>query len=224
MYVIVAGGGKVGHYLMRALIEAGHEVLLVEKDRPRAEYLTEELGEVVAQGDACEVRTMKEIGMERADVVVATTGDDEDNLVICQLAKRRFKVPRTIARVNNPQNEDIFHRLGIDATVSSTKIIFNLIEQQIETDEVIPLAPLQRGNIELVEIDIGLNSPVLGKRIGYLRLPQDALIISIVRDGHAILPNIDVEFQAGDSVITLVNADKEAELRDVFAEAYPRAE
>jgi len=217
MYVIVAGGGKVGHYLTRALIDAGHEVLLVEKDRSRASYLAEELGEVVVRGDACEVRTMREIGMERADVVVAATGDDEDNLVICQMAKRRFNVPRTIARVNNPQNEDIFHRLGIDSTVSSTKIIFNLIEQQIETDEVIPLAPLQRGNIEIVEVDLGPDSPVLGRTIPNVRLPQDALVISIVRDGHAILPNIDVEFKQGDTVIALVNADKEAELKEVFA-------
>jgi len=218
MYVIVAGGGKVGHYLTRALIAAGHEVLLVEKDRSRAAYLGEELGEVAVRGDACEVRTMREIGMERADVVVAATGDDEDNLVICQMAKRRFHVPRTIARVNNPQNVDIFHRLGIDSTVSSTKIIFNLIEQQIETDAVIPLAPLQRGNIEIVEVDLGPESPVLGKTIPNVRLPQNALVISVVRDDHAILPNIDVEFKQGDTVIALVSADKEAELRQVFAE------
>jgi trk system potassium uptake protein TrkA len=216
MYIIVAGGGKVGHYLTRALIDAGHEVLVIEKDRSRAAYLAEEFGEVVTWGDACEVRTMKESGMERADVVVAITGDDEDNLVICQMAKHRFQVPRAIARVNNPQNEDIFKRLGIDTTVSSTKIIFNLIEQQIETDEIIPLAPLQRGNIEIVEIDLGPDSPVIGKRIQSIGLPQDALVISIVRDGHAILPNIDVEFRQGDSVITLVNADKEADLRNVF--------
>lgn len=218
MYAIVAGGGKVGHYLTRDLIEASHEVLLVEKDKARANYLAEELGEVVTTGDACEVRTMSEIGMERADVVVAVTGDDEDNLVICQMAKRRFHVPRTIARVNNPLNEDIFHRLGIDSTVSSTKIIFNLIEQQIQTDEVIPLAALHRGSIELVEIDIGPHSPVLGKRIPQVGLPDEALIISIVRDEHAILPNIDVDFKQGDSVIALVTTDREAQLRNVFAE------
>ncbi|MGB9587124.1 MAG: potassium channel family protein [Armatimonadota bacterium] len=218
MYIIVAGGGKVGHYLTRALIKAGHEVVLVEKDSGRASYLQEELGDVVIRGDACEVRTMRELGMERADTVIAITGDDEDNLVICQMAKRLFNVPRTIARVNNPQNEDIFHRLGIDNTVSSTKIIFNLIEQQIESDEVIPLAPLMRGNIEIVEVDLGPDSPVVGKTIPNVHLPKDALIITIVRDGHAILPNIDVELKHGDTVIALVNADKEAELREVFAE------
>lgn len=216
MYVIVAGGGKIGHYLTRALIDAGHEVLIVEKERSRADYLAGELGEAVAHGDACEIRTMREIGMERADVVVAVTGDDEDNLVICQMAKLRFSVPRALARVNNPENEDIFKALGIDTTVSSTKIIFNLIEQQIETDQVIPLAPLQRGNIEIVEIDLGPDSPVLGKRIPQVHLPDGALIISIVREDHAILPNTDVEFKQGDSVIALVSADKESQLRSAF--------
>jgi len=217
MYVIVAGGGKIGHYLSRALVDAGHEVLLVEKDKARADYLAEELGEAVALGDACEVRTMREIGLERADVVVAVTGDDEDNLVICQMAKLKFSVPRAIARVNNPENEDIFKALGIDTTVSSTKIIFNLIEQQIETNQVIPLAPLERGNIEIVEIDLGSDSPVLGKRIPQVVLPEGALIISIVREGHAILPNIDVDFRQGDSVIALVAADRESRLRSIFA-------
>ena len=217
MYVIVAGGGKIGHYLSRALLDAGHEILLVEKEKARADYLAEELGEAVALGDACEVRTMREIGMERADVVVAVTGDDEDNLVICQMAKLKFDAPRAIARVNNPQNEDIFQALGIDTTVSSTKIIFNLIEQQIETNEVIPLASLQRGNIEIVEIDLGPDSRVLGKRIPQAMLPEGALIISIVREGHAILPNIDVEFEQGDSVLALVATDKESQLRSIFS-------
>lgn len=219
MYIIVAGGGKLGHYLTRDLVQAGHEVLLVEKDPSRVAYLEGTLGDAVIRGDACEIRVMGEIGMGRADVVVAVTGDDEDNLVVCQMAKRRFKVPRTIARVNDPQNEDIFHRLGIDTTVSSTKIIFNLIEQQIETDEVIPLAPLQRGNIEIVEVDLGPESPVLGKKIPQIQLPPDTLVISIVRDGHAILPNIDVEFKQGDTVIALVSAEHEPALRKVFAEA-----
>lgn len=217
MYVIIAGGGKVGHYLTRALADAGHEVLLIEKDRARVDYLAEDLDEAVTFGDACEVRTMRETGMERADVVVAVTGDDEDNLVICQLAKSKFQVPRAISKVNNPENDGIFKALGIDTTVSSTRIIFNLIEQQIETDLIIPLAPLQRGNIEIVEIDLGPDSPVLGKRIGNIGLPENALVISIVRDSHAILPNLDVEFKEADSVIALVNADMEPILRGIFS-------
>src|SRR5215470_9242710 len=166
MYIIIVGGGGVGYYLARTLVKANHEVLLLERDRAAHRRLSEELGEVVMQGDGCEVRIMEEAGGARADAVVAVTGDDDDNLVICQMAKMKFNVPRTIARVNNPRNEVIFHRLGIDATVSSTKIIYNLIEQEIETGEVIPLAALSRGNIEIVEVEISIKSPVLGKMVG----------------------------------------------------------
>ncbi|MDO8681857.1 MAG: NAD-binding protein [Armatimonadota bacterium] len=216
MFIIIGGGGRVGYYLTKGLMSAGHEVVLIEKDRGRAEKLFEELGEVAVRGDACEVRTMKQYGMERADVVVATTGDDEDNLVICQMAKHRFKAPRTIARVNNPENEEIFQRLGIDETVSSTKIIFNLIEQQIETDHMFPIAALKRGNIEIVEIDLGEESPVVGKEIGKLGLPPNTLIISIVRDDHALIPHVNTELEMHDSVIALVESDLEPQLRAVF--------
>jgi trk system potassium uptake protein len=216
MFVIIAGGGKVGYYLTRDLVAEGHEVLLIEKDKTRAAELAEDLGEITARGDACEMRTMKQLGMERADVVVATTGHDEDNLVICQMAKQRFRVPRTISRINNPKNEEIFQRLGIDQTVSSTKIIFNLIEQQIEADQVVPIAALKRGNIEIVEVDLCETSPVVGKQIGSLQLPKNALIISIVRDDHGLIPHVNTQLLAQDSVIALVSADQEHELRSVF--------
>src|SRR2546421_5194019 len=118
MYIIIAGGGSVGYYLARTLVKTQHEVLLLERDRTSHKRLAEELGEVVMQGDACEVRIMEEAGGERADAVVAVTGDGEGNLVICQMAKMKFNVPRTIARVNNPRNEEIFHRLWVDGTLS----------------------------------------------------------------------------------------------------------
>lgn len=216
MYVIIAGGGKVGYYLSKTLKSEGHEVLLIEQDKAEVARLAEELGEVAMRGDASEVTTMQEAGMERADVVVAVTGDDGDNLVISQLAKKKFGVPRTIARVNNPKNEELFHRLGIDQTVVSTKIIYNLIEQQIETDQVIPIAALKRGNIEIVEIVLSADSPVLNQTVAMLNLPNDALIISIVRGDHAIIPHSDFSFKAGDSVIALVKSDREQDIRDVF--------
>jgi trk system potassium uptake protein TrkA len=218
MYIVIIGGGSVGYYLAKALMYASHEVLLMERNRQTHRTIAEDLGEVVMQGDGCEVRLLEEAGTGRADVVVAATGDDEDNLVICQMAKMQFNVPRTIARVNNPRNESLFHRLGIDATVSSTKIIYNLIEQEIETDEVIPLTALKRGNIEIVEVDIGPKSRVLGRNIKQLVLPGEALIISIIRQDHAMIPSGDTVFEIGDSIIALVNADKEHELRDIFHE------
>ena len=218
MYCIVVGGGNVGYYLTKDLVSAGHEVLLLEKDRGRVARLAEELGEVAMQGDGCEVRMMEEAGFSRADVIVAVTGDDEDNLVICQMAKQKFDVSRTIARVNSPTNEAIFSKLGIDTTVSSTRIIFNLIEQEIQTDEVIPLAALRGGNLEIVAIELSPKSRVLNHAIGDVILPSEAHIISIIREGKGMLPGAETRLMAGDSVLTLVGTEQESALRDIFAE------
>jgi len=218
MYVIIVGGGNVGYYLAKQLVSAKHEVLLLEKDRARYRTISEELGEVVMQGDGCEVAQQTEAGFGRADAVVAVTGSDDDNLVVCQMAKLEHNVPRTISRVNDPRNEKLFHKLGVDATVSSTKIIYNLIEQEVGGGEMIPLAALNRGNIEIVEVEIGARSPVLDKEIRSLALPPEALIISVIRNGHAILPAADTAFTIGDSVVALVNADREHELRHVFSD------
>lgn len=216
MYVIVVGAGKVGYYLAKELVQEGHEVLVIEKDRKTSERATELLGEIVMFGDGCETRTMTEAGMGRANVVVAVTGDDEDNLVICQMAKRKFGVPRTIARVNDPKNEDLFRELGIDQAVSSTRIIFNLLEQQIETGQVIPLAALKKGEIEVVEANITADSPVVGVKIGQLNLPPNTLVITVIRDELAIIPHADTKLRDGDSVIAMIKAERERELRAVF--------
>lgn len=216
MYVIVVGAGKVGYYLAKTLVAEGHEVLLLEKDRKTVEALTDTLGELIVHGDGCEIRTMDEVGMGRANVVVAVTGDDEDNLVICQMAKLKFRVPRTIARVNDPKNEELFKELGIDQTVSSTRIIFNLLEQQIEPGQVIPLAALKKGEIEVVQADITSGSTALGLKIGQLDLPPTTLIISVIRDDHATLPHSDTKLREGDSVIAMIKAEREKELRAVF--------
>lgn len=217
LYVIVVGGGRVGYHLAKALVAEGHEVLVVEKDKKSAESLMESLDEIVMYADGCEIRSMAEAGMGRANVVVAVTGDDEDNLVICQMAKRKFGVGRTIARVNDPKNESLFQELGIDQTVSSTRIIFNLIEQQIETGQVIPLAALKKGEIEVVEADITTGSPAVGQRISQLDLPQSTLVISVIRDGHAMIPHGDMKLRNGDSIIAMTRTEHEKELRAVFA-------
>ena len=218
MYIIIVGGGNVGYYLAKTLKGAKHEVLLLEKDRGRARTMSEELGESVMQGDGCQADQQFEAGFGRADAVVAVTGSDDDNLVVCQMAKMEFNVPRTISRVNDPRNQPLFKKLGIDATVSSTKIIYNMIEQEVGGGEIIPLAALNKGNLEIVDVEIRGNSSVLNREVGSLVLPEEALIISIVRDGHALLPTPESVFTAGDSVIALVNADLESELRDVFGE------
>jgi trk system potassium uptake protein TrkA len=218
MYIIIVGGGNVGYYLGKALDSAGHEVLLLEKDRARYRTISEEVGEMIMQGDGCQADLQREAGFGRADAVIAVTGSDDDNLVVCQMAKLEFSVPRTISRINDPRNETLFKKLGIDATVSATKIIYNLIEQEVGGGEVIPLAALNRGNIEIVDVEISGKSPVLNQEIRALALPPEALIISVIRDGHALLPGADTCFEEGDSVIALVNAEHEHALRDIFEE------
>ena len=173
MYAIVVGGGKVGYYLARELVEEGHEVLVIEKDAAKCERIAEELGDIALRGDGCEAATMEMAGFGRADMVIAVTGDDEDNLVTCQVAKLRFNVPRTIARINNPKNEAIFKALGIDATVSSTTAILAHIEEELPTHPLIHLLPLRGGGLELVEMKIPQNASVVGKKLKEVLLPQD---------------------------------------------------
>src|SRR3990172_858618 len=161
MYTIVVGGGKVGYYLARELLDEGHEVLIIEKDAGKCERIAEELGDIALRGDGCEASTMEMAGFGRADMVIAVTGDDEDNLVSCQVAKVKFAVPRTIARINNPKNEDIFKRLGIDTTVSATAAILAHIEQELPTHPLIPLLTLS-GGLEIVGLKIPPTAAVVG--------------------------------------------------------------
>ncbi|MBC7526639.1 MAG: NAD-binding protein [Chthonomonadaceae bacterium] len=218
MYIIIVGGGNVGYYLTKTLVSAGHEALLLEKDRVRYRTISEELGEVVMQGDGCQADQQMEAGFGRADAVIAVTGSDDDNLVVCQMAKMEFNVPRTISRISDPRNEKLFAKLGIDATVSATKIIYNMIEQEVGGGELIPLAALNKGKLEIVDAEIGPKSPVLHREIQSLGLPSEALIISIIRDGHALIPTGETTLENGDSVIALVNFEQEHDLRDIFAE------
>src|SRR5215213_110474 len=176
MYAIVAGGGKVGYYLAKELVEQGNEVLVIEKERRRCSLIEEELGNIVMQGDAAEASVLTEAGTERADVIVAVTGDDEDNLVICQVAKKRFNAPRAVARINNPKNEQIFRMLGIDATVSSTDVILGVLEQELPAHSIVPLLRLRHADVEVVETVLDDQAPVVGRPLRDLNLPADCTI------------------------------------------------
>src|SRR3989304_4253577 len=199
MYIIVVGGGKVGYYLAKELVEEGHEVLVIEKDPAKAERIAEELGDITLRGDGCEAATMEIAGFGRADMVIAVTGDDEDNLVSCQVAKAKFKVPRAVARINNPKNEEIFKRLGIDTTVSSTAVILAHIEQELPSHPLIALMTLRGGGLEIVEVKIPRHSSVVGKRIRELLLPQQSLIIlPIDEEGTPRIPSDETVVRAGD--------------------------
>jgi len=212
-YIIVAGGGKVGYQLTKALLQEGYEVLLVEKRPQRFHLLKEELGDAVFYGDACEIRTMVRMGMERADLVVAVTGDDEDNLIICQVAKNWFGVPRVIARVNNPRNEEVFRRLGVDETISATTLLFQLIEQEVTVGEFLPLALLQRGGLEIVEIELTASSPIVGKPVRELSLPEGCLLAAVVRDNNAQVVTGETVLQPGDVVVVLATPKALEQLR-----------
>src|SRR5438132_13875175 len=203
MYVIVVGGGKVGYYLTKALIAAGLEVTLIEKLHRRFDLLQEEFGDAAFFGDGCEVRTLEQAGAARADLVAAVTGDDEDNLVICQMAKRKFNVKRVIARINNPKNEVTFQMLGIDETVSSTKLIYSLIEQEVEVADVIPLMALRKGHLELVEVALTAGSPVVNRKVRDLKSPQSCTLAILVRGDHSEVIHGETLLAAGDTTLAI---------------------
>ncbi len=217
MYIIVVGGGKVGFNLVKLLMAEGHEVLLIEKDKRKIPNLVAEFGESVIHGNGSRVPILQEGGLNRADVLVAVTGHDEDNLVICQLAKNFFKCPRTIARVNDPRNEGTFSTLGIDATVSSTRLIDSLIEEQVQAkDMVIPLLTLQGGDVEIIEVELSSDSQVINKSIREIPMPDGAIFISILRGAEVIIPKGETELKAGDRVLALVKKKVEQSLREML--------
>ena len=216
MYIIIGGGGDVGYYLTRNLLNRGHEVLLLEKSALRAHSLGEELGQSVLRGDACEARTMEEAGVRRADVVIAVTGEDEDNLVICQVAKKRFDVNRTIARLNNPKHEILFQKLGIDVTISPTKAILSLIESELPGPHFVLLMTLKKAGLEIIEMSIPPLSPVVGKMLSQINLPRKSNLAMLTRDGEPLFPTGETVLQANDEIYALVSREGEEELRRTF--------
>lgn len=214
MYILIGGGGQVGYYLARELMRQNHEVLLLDKDPARVAQLTLELGAVIKRGDACEARTLEAVGCGRADLVIAVTGDDEDNLVICQVAKERFGREKTIARVNNPANEKLFQKLGIYITVSPTNSILHLIEAQIPHHKLVPLITLSRVGLGLVEVTIPSDSPAVGKAIRELELPSSVNVALIVRGDTNITPDGETVIQSEDRLFALTTHDGEHALRD----------
>jgi len=213
MYVVVIGGGNVGYYLTKELLAAGHEVVMIEKNAARARQIADELGNIVVPNDGCEGRYQAEAGMGRADVVAAVTGDDEDNLVACQVAKMRFNVPRAIARVNNPKNEPLFRQLAIDDTVSPTRSILAVIEHEIPIHDLLHLAELEGGEVQIVEAQLDEHSPAVGRELREVALPEGSTVAVIVRDDRAIAARPDTRLRAGDSVLAITSAERETELR-----------
>ena len=214
MYIIIVGGGKVGYYLSKALLDEGHEVLVIEKKESKCDFICNELGSVCMRGDGCEAATLAEIGTGRADMLIAVTGDDEDNLVACQVAKHKFNVSRTIARINNPKNETIFKKLGIDVTVSSTNIILENIEEELPTHPLTRLLAIRDKGLEIVEVKIPPDSNIVGKSVKELLLPQECeLALIIPREEKPHVPTDKTILQAEDRIIAITPPESEGVLR-----------
>ncbi len=217
MYVVIVGAGKVGYHLTRALMAEGHEVMLIEKDRSKVNTLSFEFHDCIMEGDGSVMEVLRAAGTNRADVVVAATGNDEDNLVICQITKLVFMKPRTIARVNNPRNEELFAGLGVDASVSATKIINAMIEEQVEAEDmVIPLLTLKGGDVEIVEVELSRSSPIVKKKIRDLTLPPGSIFVAVIRAEEVIIPGGETEFQPEDKVLALVKRTSQQALREML--------
>jgi trk system potassium uptake protein TrkA len=220
MRVAIAGAGNVGSFIANDLFAAGHEILLIEQ-LPEVKERSE-----VADGvewhiaDACEVASLREAGLEKVDVVVAATGDDEDNLVISLLAKQEFAVPRVIARVNHPQNEWLFNEnWGVDLYVSTPHLITALVEEAVTVGRLVRLLQFEGGNARLVEVTLADDAPVIDRAIRELDIPRDATIVAVVREEHVVMPRGDTVFEARDEVLALVTPDSEDEMRNILTGA-----
>jgi trk system potassium uptake protein len=217
MYIVIAGGGKVGANLARSLLDLGHEVTLVEQRRDRFEKLEGEFEHRVQLGDATELFVLERAGIARPpDLVVAVTGDDEDNMIICQIANERYGVEKVIARVNDPRNQPHFELLGVSPTVSATSIILAMIEHEVPEHGLIHLLELRKENLEIVEVQLDADSPCIGKEVGRITMPAGARLITVMREGKAQMGDGSTQLEAGDQVLAVLEPGKEEELRGVF--------
>jgi trk system potassium uptake protein TrkA len=213
MYLIVVGGGKVGVNLTRELEDQGHEVTLIERSRSRYTSIEQEFEHRVLYGDASELWVLERAGIVRADMVIAVTGDDEDNMLICQVAKEKYSVDRIIARVNNPRNRQHFDLLGISPVVSATGLILNLIEHEVPHHDLVRLLDLESEKIEIIELCIPEDSPVSGKRILEIETPERTLLISVLREGTGFVPDAESVLQSGDNILAVLDPAKEEALK-----------
>lgn len=216
MYIVIVGGGRVGYYLSKALLDEGHEVLIIERSLTVCETINDELGSICYRGDGCEASTLAQVGTGRADMLVAVTGDDADNLVACQVAKHRFKVPRTIARIRNPKHEKLFQKLDIDVTISSTNIILEQIAEEVPTHPLIHLHEIRERGLEIVEVKIPEHATTVGKSIKDIELPAGTIISLIIRKAQKpLVPTYNTILMAEDQVVAVIDPKFE----DAFGKA-----
>lgn len=218
MYIVIAGGGKLGYYLVKTLLPYKHKITILERQVELCEKIANQLNICVVNGDGTNIEHLTASNVNEADIFIAVTGKDEDNLIACQLAKRKFGVKRTIARVNNPKNITVFEKLGVDIAVSSTSIIADLIEQEVDYSGVRTLMKLKGGKITLSELVLTSKSPVKNKSLKEISLPKDCLLMSVIREEEVIIPNGNTVLLEGDYIIAATSIDGQQELKDFFLE------
>jgi trk system potassium uptake protein TrkA len=216
VYVIIVGAGKVGWNLARELIEKGNEVTLIEGDRGRYLVVEEELEHAAQYGDGTELWVLERAGIQRADLVIAVTGDDEDNMLVCQVAKEKYLCDRTIARVNNPRNLQHFKLLGIQPVVSATDLILRLIEHEVPRYGLVHLLALEEERLEIIELEVSGQSAAAGKSVAQVQLPDGSLIISVLRDGRGFVPNSETVIEPGDQVLLVLDPGLEESITPYF--------
>ncbi len=217
MRVAIAGAGNVGLFIANDLYGAGHEVQLIEQNPAVVERAVAEEGVEWVVADGCEVSSLREAGLERCDVVVAATGDDEDNLVISLLAKQEFAVPRVIARVNHPKNEWMFNEnWGVDLSVSTPHLITALVEEAVTVGRLVRILQFEGGQARLVEATLAEDSPVVDRALKDVEVPRDATVVAVVRGEHVVMPRGDTVFEAGDEVLAMVTPESEEEVRSIL--------
>jgi trk system potassium uptake protein TrkA len=218
MYVVIAGAGKVGWNLARELMAKGNEVTVIESDRTRYLTVEQELEHAIQYGDATELWVLERAGINRADLTIAVTGDDEDNLLICQVAKEKYLCARIIARVNNPRNRRYFELLGIQPAVSATDLILRLIEHEVPSYGLVHLLDLRDEQLEIIEVEVTRGSPAAGRPVSDVNLPEGSLIISVLRDGHGFVPSSDTVIDVGDEVLLVLDPGLEERITAQFAD------
>ncbi len=219
MNILIVGGGKLGYYLAKTLTSEKHRMILIEEDFDLCKKIADELGEMhvkVIHGDGTDINYLKDAEINRMDILIATTGYDENNLFACQLAKNYFDVPRTIARVNNPKNINVFKRLGVDSVVSSTALIADIIELEVDWASLNNLFARRIGDVRIREIPVSQHSRSVGKKLSELKLPEETIIISMIRENQIIIPDGQTEIKTGDHVVVLTQAEKMTTLAEFF--------
>jgi trk system potassium uptake protein len=219
MYVVIAGAGKVGWNLARELMAKGHEVTVIESERSRYLTVEQELEHAIQYGDATELWVLERAGINRADLTIAVTGDDEDNLLICQIAKEKYLCSRIIARVNNPRNRQYFELLGIQPAVSATDLILRLIEHEVPSYGLVHLLDLRDEQLEIIEVEVVEDAPAAGRKVTDVELPDGSLIISVLRNGRGFVPNSDTVIGAGDEVLLVLDPGLEDRITAQFSQA-----